>query len=80
MPDSPCHHLWTEAESRKKKVRIQKYPVWTGPKVNRDCWSLVDLKARSTLKQTSRALACPGEIKSAYLAGEVTSCHIRVNG
>ena len=39
------------------------------------------LKARSTLKKkTTRPLACPGEIKSSYLAGEVTSRHIRIDG
>ena len=38
------------------------------------------LKVRSTLrKKTTRPLAYPGEIKSSYLAGEVTSRHIRVN-
>ena len=31
-------------------------------------------------KKTTPPLACPGEIKSSYLAGEVTSRHIRVNG
>ena len=30
-------------------------------------------------KKATRPLACPGEIKSLYLAAEVTSRHIRVN-
>ena len=45
---------------------------WQGKSLRQD-----QLKKKNN--KTSRPLACPGEIKSSYLAGEVTSRHIRVN-